>query len=85
MLQQIESKSLYDELDGLLNDKPFDDNVFPKLSKVFPTLVGQQIVSVQPMASPQGQYHYIQPVYVGQGLISNLFDEIIKLASHVVI
>ena len=75
LLQQCQSQSLYDEITELLDDKPFTPIVFPKLRRVFPTLVGQQIVSVQPMAKPSGMVYY--PEYVGG---KNLYEEIIDLA-----
>jgi hypothetical protein len=74
MLNSQTSASLYNELDDLVNDKPFTN--FPIIQRVSAMTIGQQLVSVQPMSPPTGVINYLDYKY----RVTNLYDEIIKLS-----
>lgn len=69
-----------DETTRILNIGNFDKFAFPLVKAIFPHLITQEIVSVQPMAGPSSIIFYLDFLYgTGKGSIasgSNAFDAI---------
>lgn len=65
MLMENESQHLQSltEETRQINVGPFTKFVFPVLRRVFPTLIANEIVSVQPMTAPVGAIFYLDYIY----------------------